>query len=242
MRWHFGKEDQLLVSSRSSKTVRLAGGQQSKARASSLRQKQGRRPQALRSAEMQRRLLDATIALLIERGYSRFRIADVAEKAKVSRGALLHHFRTKESLIIGAIEDIYRSSTAASDKRLVNAGSDLNILHVIEDSEAYYYADEFLALVELVMSAGRNRALSKQLKQITYRYRQPLEERWAARLAERGVDLPVARDAVWLAQAVIRGLRIRRLVSHDAQQVERVRDLAMRMLESLIAGSTRPTG
>jgi AcrR family transcriptional regulator len=187
---------------------------------------------------MQRRLIDATIRLLIERGYSKFRTADVATKAKVSRGALLHHFKTKDALIVAALEELYRSSTAASDNRLQQAGPKLSIKHVIEDSEAYYYADEFLALVELVMSAGRSRTLSEKIRQVTYNYRQPLEERWALRLAEQGIPLQVARDAVWMAQAVIRGIRIRKLVAYDARQVDRVRDLTLRTLETLTAKST----
>jgi AcrR family transcriptional regulator len=180
---------------------------------------------------MQRRLLDATIRLLIERGYPKFRTADVATKAKVSRGALLHHFRNKDALIVAALEDLYRTTTAASDKRLGSAGSELSIKHVIEDSEAYYYADEFLALVELALAAGGNRALAHKIKHVTYSSRQPLEERWARKLADQGIPLQDARDAVWIAQAVIRGLRIRKLVAHDRRQVDRVRDLTLQLLE-----------
>jgi hypothetical protein len=41
-----------------------------------------RRTQARRREEMRRRLLDAAIALLIERGYSGFRVAEVANLAR----------------------------------------------------------------------------------------------------------------------------------------------------------------
>jgi len=184
---------------------------------------------------MQRRLLDATIRLLIERGYSNFRTADVAVKAKVSRGAMLHHYRTKDALIVAALEDLYRSTTATSDKRLEQAGPNVSIRDVLDDSEAYYNSDEFIAMIELVMSAGRNRSLAEKIKRITYDYRQPLEERWTQRLAEHGLPTSVARDAVWLIQAIIRGMRIRKLVDFDQQQVERVRDLTLRLVEELIA-------
>jgi AcrR family transcriptional regulator len=198
-----------------------------------------RRPQELRRAEMQRRLLDATIRLLIERGYSNFRTADVAAKAKVSRGAMLHHYRTKDSLIIAALEDLYHTTTAVSDRRLAQAGSTVTLRDVLEDSETYYYSDEFIAMIELVMSAGRNRSLSEKIKRITYDYRQPLEERWTRRLSEQGLRYDAARDAVWLIQAVIRGLRIRKLVDFDPEQVKRVSDLMLRLLESFAAERRR---
>lgn len=197
----------------------------------SSKQKQ-RRPQELRRAEMQRRLLDATIRLLIERGYSNFRTADVAAKAKVSRGAMLHHYRTKDALIAAALEDLYHTTTAVSDRRLAQAGSTITLGDVLEDSQAYYYSDEFIAMIDLVMSAGRNRSLAEKIKRITYNYRQPLEERWTQRLSEQGLPFDVARDAVWLIQAVVRGLRIRKLVDFDPHQVKRVSDLTLHLLES----------
>jgi AcrR family transcriptional regulator len=194
-----------------------------------------RRPQELRRAEMQRRLLDATIFLLIDRGYSDFRTADVAAKAKVSRGAMLHHYRTKDALIVAALEDLYHTTTAVSDRRLARAGSKVTLRDVLEDSEAYYYSDEFIAMIDLVMSAGRNPSLSKKIKRITYDYRQPLEERWTRSLSEQGLPYDAARDAVWLIQAVIRGLRIRKLVDFDPHQIKRVSDLTLRLLEAFAA-------
>jgi AcrR family transcriptional regulator len=196
-----------------------------------------RRPQAVRSAEMRRRLLNATINLIIERGYSQFRSADVATRANVSRGALLHHFRTKDALVVAALEDLYRVSTAESDNRLMASGPNVKLRDVLEDSEKYYYADEFLATVELVMSAGRNRGLSDKIKKITYRSRQPLEERWSRKLSERGIPMDVARDAIWLVQAVIRGLRVRMLVSYPPKQVMRVRNLTLQLIEAFLFGS-----
>lgn len=51
-----------------------------------------RRTQAQRSAEMRERLLDATVACLIEYGYAATTTARVVEKAGVTKGAQLHHF------------------------------------------------------------------------------------------------------------------------------------------------------
>ena len=58
-----------------------------------------RRTQEERRAETSAKLLKATIDLLLEKGFSKFRIADAAAKAKVSRGGQTHHFATKNELI-----------------------------------------------------------------------------------------------------------------------------------------------
>lgn len=59
-----------------------------------------------RSAETRRRLLEAAIACLNERGYTGTTTTEIAGRAGVSRGAQVHHFRHKEELVIGALEYI----------------------------------------------------------------------------------------------------------------------------------------
>ena len=51
-----------------------------------------RRTQAERSEETRTRILKAAANLIRKRGYARFRTAEVAEEAGLSRGAQLHHF------------------------------------------------------------------------------------------------------------------------------------------------------
>ncbi|MGA8126368.1 MAG: helix-turn-helix domain-containing protein, partial [Mycobacterium sp.] len=55
-----------------------------------------RRTQAERSAAMRTRLLDATIECLVSYGYAGTTTPRVAERAGVTRGAQIHHFRSKE--------------------------------------------------------------------------------------------------------------------------------------------------
>ncbi len=57
-----------------------------------------------RSAETRRRLLDAAIVCLIERGYANTTTSEIAERAGLSRGAQLYHFPRKEELLASAVE------------------------------------------------------------------------------------------------------------------------------------------
>lgn len=65
-----------------------------------------RRTQAERSAATRRRLLDATVACLVERGYGGTTTSAVAERAGVSRGAQLHHYGTRQQLMGAAVEHL----------------------------------------------------------------------------------------------------------------------------------------
>lgn len=60
-----------------------------------------------KSAETRRRLLDAAIACLVERGYSNTTTSEIAERAGLSRGAQLYHFPKKEELLTSAVEHLF---------------------------------------------------------------------------------------------------------------------------------------
>jgi AcrR family transcriptional regulator len=62
-----------------------------------------RRTQEARSAETRARLLDATIASLVEVGYAGTTTTAVCERAGVSRGAQVHHFPRKQDLVVAAV-------------------------------------------------------------------------------------------------------------------------------------------
>ncbi|WP_373453545.1 MULTISPECIES: TetR/AcrR family transcriptional regulator [unclassified Rhodococcus (in: high G+C Gram-positive bacteria)] len=63
-----------------------------------------RRTQAERTAGTRAKLLDAAIDCLVELGFAKTSTQEIARRAGVSRGAQLHHFPTKESLLIAAVE------------------------------------------------------------------------------------------------------------------------------------------
>ncbi|MDJ0395415.1 TetR/AcrR family transcriptional regulator [Rhodococcus sp. G-MC3] len=62
-----------------------------------------RRTQAERTAGTQAKLLDAAIDCLVELGFAKTSTQEIARRAGVSRGAQLHHFPTKESLVTAAV-------------------------------------------------------------------------------------------------------------------------------------------
>jgi len=61
-----------------------------------------------KTAETRRRLLDAAILCLIDRGYANTTTSEVAERAGLSRGAQLYHFPRKEELLTCAVEHLFQ--------------------------------------------------------------------------------------------------------------------------------------
>ncbi|MEM6926199.1 MAG: TetR/AcrR family transcriptional regulator [Myxococcota bacterium] len=69
-----------------------------------------RRSQAQRRRETKRRLIDAVVRCLDEIGYAQTTLATVQQAAGVSRGALLHHFPSKQVLLAATAESILGSA------------------------------------------------------------------------------------------------------------------------------------
>src|ERR1700753_2115463 len=76
------------------------------------RRRHARRSNVQRTVEMKNRLLSATIDVLLKRGYTDLTTREVAARAACSRGAFQHHFRTKEELVLAAVEHLFDERTA----------------------------------------------------------------------------------------------------------------------------------
>jgi AcrR family transcriptional regulator len=61
---------------------------------------------AERMAETRARLLDAVLETLAERGYAETSTTEVARRSGLTRGAQLHHFGTKDQMMVAAVEHL----------------------------------------------------------------------------------------------------------------------------------------
>ncbi|OLF16027.1 TetR/AcrR family transcriptional regulator [Actinophytocola xanthii] len=65
------------------------------------------RTQQERSSRTRARLLEATVECLVERGYAGTTVAEICQRAGLSRGAQQHHFTTKAELMTRALEHLF---------------------------------------------------------------------------------------------------------------------------------------
>lgn len=65
-----------------------------------------------RLAETRARLLDAVIDSLAERGYAATSTTEVARRSGLTRGAQLHHFGTKERMMVAAVDRLNERTQA----------------------------------------------------------------------------------------------------------------------------------
>jgi AcrR family transcriptional regulator len=71
--------------------------------------------QKLKSTTTRRALIDAAVDVIVERGFSDTTTTLIADRAHVSRGALQHHFKSKNDIIVAVLDEINQEANLRID-------------------------------------------------------------------------------------------------------------------------------
>jgi AcrR family transcriptional regulator len=189
-------------------------------------------PQEERSRTMRRRLLEACVECLVEHGWSGTSTTLVSQRAGVSRGAQLHHFPTKNDLVVAAVEHLSERRgeelRAAVDGLPSGRRRTRAVLEMLAD---HFTGPVFQAALELWVAARTDAQLLSSVA--------PLEQR-VGRDAHRltvealGADdsEPCTRALVQATLDLIRGLGLANTLSDDAARRRRILDHWATVLDS----------
>jgi len=191
-----------------------------------------RRTQAERSEETRERILKAASNLIRKRGYARFRTAEVSAEAGLSRGAQLHHFPTKDALVVATLEFVFKQAQELSRKRAsaVNRPRDL-IEAVIADAREFFFSEHFMVAIDIVLSTSTDHAVRKRILEISRKARRPVETAWTEALLASGVPAALSADIVALTLSLVRGMALRTLWDNDPKWFDELFRLWKRMIK-----------
>jgi len=173
---------------------------------------------------MRRRLLEATVDCLVEDGWSGTSTTLVSQRAGVSRGAQLHHFPTKNALVVAAVEHLSELRGAelrdAATRVPGGPGRTRAVLAMLAD---HFTSPVFTAALELWVAARTDPTLRAAVG--------PLEQR-VGREAHRiavaalGADeeRPGVRELVQATLDLVRGLGLATTLTDDAARRGRILD------------------
>src|SRR5690349_24027133 len=91
----------------------------------------GLAPKQDRSRATRLRLLETAIRCLAEHGWEASTVGFIAAEAGISRGAVQHHFRTREALILAALEHMFAERAALLDAVADPADSGPDRVHTV---------------------------------------------------------------------------------------------------------------
>ena len=175
-----------------------------------------RRTQTERSDEMRQRLVEASASVLRRKGYAGLRTDEVARVAKVSRGALQHHFPSKDSLVVATAEHLLQASLARGSRRASTAEAAADpIAAIIEDGIEFFLGADFTVVLDLVLAGSKSRAIRDRIYEHARSNRLGVEDAWLALLVAKGVPKESAEKVLWLTISVVRGFAVRALWQQD---------------------------
>lgn len=201
-----------------------------------------RRTQAERSASTRAKLIDAAIACLHRHGYSATTTILVAGQAQVSRGAMLHHFRTRVDLMLALVEHVF-ARQQRSYRRLLSGVPPGRERFMAFTDVAWQVQREVpsMAMLEVLMAARSDDALSKRLQSLANAIdRNMFDGAWAV-AKEAGVrDRDRIDQMVRLHLAALRGLSIDIMYGRDPKDldsaVELLKSYKRKLLDELVPG------
>jgi AcrR family transcriptional regulator len=139
--------------------------------------------QAQKSASTRNQIIEAAIKCFVELGYSRTTTTAIAEKAGLSRGAMLHHFPSKIDIVRAAVEYLH-SKRLKAFRKAISRLSPTDAERVHQSVEAYWQQVRhpmFVAFFELTVAARTDPELAAILK--------PVQEAFDREWYETAVEL-----------------------------------------------------
>lgn len=202
-----------------------------------------RRSQEERSALTRERILDAALRCLAERGFAGTTTTAVAAQAGVSRGAQLHHFRTRNALLAGAVQHLYARLTERFQKGFAQLPPDADRIHAALALLWEIYLDpELTAVLELQMAARTDPTLLADLLPVSGSHHEDVHRLARDSFPEAAAASPRFAAVLDLILDTLGGLRSRALLRPDDPAIPRtltlLEDLAR---ESLLASSPGET-
>jgi AcrR family transcriptional regulator len=182
-------------------------------------------PQEERTRAMRARLLEATVELLVEKGYAGTSTTLVSERAGVSRGAQLHHFPTKQDLVVAAVQHVteVRGTELAAAAAKLPADPRRRTRAVLQVLGDHFTSPVFTAALELWVAARTDPALLAEVA--------PLELKVGRETHRLTVDLlgadesqPGIRALVQATLDLVRGLGLANTISDDTRRRHRILD------------------
>ena len=175
-------------------------------------------PQEERTRAMRLRLMEATVELLVEKGFSGTTTTLVSERAGVSRGAQLHHFPTKNDLVVAAVAHL--TEIRGSDREAAAAGLPTGkgrTEAVVQMLGEHFGSPVFTAALELWVAARTDPVLLEAVA--------PLERRVGRETHRLTVELlgadesaPGVRELIQATLDLVRGLGLANTLGDDARR------------------------
>ena len=197
------------------------------------------RTQEERTAATRARLVDATLDLLLSKGYAATTAVDIAARAGLTRGALSHHFTGKDELVVEAFDR--HLTIVAADLRtyagLVRSGS-LSLGDFIDRVWTIFSGRFFMLTLEEITAARHNDYLRTRLVERTRVFHDGLDALWRHFFADTGLNSIEIEVMLNATLCLLRGMGVQTVLRDDPVYYRRLLRFWKSVMTEQIATAT----
>jgi AcrR family transcriptional regulator len=196
------------------------------------------RQQQARSLITRQRLIEATLEVIYDVGYHGATTLEIATRAKVSRGALLHHFPTRADIISAAMEALLDDGTTEIRKVAQEMRSGQVTLEAFVDFLWSLFSDRFFYLsLEMITEARNDDELRERMIPVVKRFHEALDAIWVEFCDADKRPARQARIILNLTVCLVRGMGVQTVLRPEPDYYRDLLEAWKALLPSLIEGS-----
>lgn len=193
-------------------------------------------PKQDRSRVTRQRLLEATVRCLAERGWADATVSVIAAEAGISRGALQHHFPTREALVVAALEYVFeerrRQIEALAPPTTTGAARVQSVVATLMET---YNGELFRAALHAWTAAAADEQVREVIAPLERRFARSVHDLAVTHLGVDDSD-PHVRTLIQATLDLGRGLALADLLTDDSKRRRRIVDTWARLLATELAG------
>jgi len=194
------------------------------------------RTQEQRSAVTRILLLEATIDALIEVGYMRASTTEIVKRAGVSRGAQIHHYRSKVDLITAATQYLFLGFIDEVQELAIqvrNSGGDVESF-LNGSLEKFFHGRFFFASLELITAARTDPALKESLIPLIKVLHHRLDDLWHRFFQATEASPARVETLLNMTLCLLRGMALQSVMRDDPGYYAEILDTWKNILSSFL--------
>jgi AcrR family transcriptional regulator len=204
-----------------------------------------RRTQKERRETTRRLLIDAAVDRICALGFGGATLELITERAGVTRGAVQHHFRNRDALLLAVVGELNDQLKALFEtSQFADKPLQERLSAICEQLWGIVSSRRFVAAVQIQLGTVTDPNVSPRVLKIMIEIERELDNQWVELFARDGIGVDRVIVARHLAQAALRGLAIKRIYHKRRDSANEERALLVQMLQQALGGSqsAKPDG
>nr|WP_047573097.1 TetR/AcrR family transcriptional regulator [Methylobacterium sp. ZNC0032] len=195
------------------------------------------RRQQARSVATYERLIGATLDVIHAVGYHAATTQEIAERAQVSRGALLYHFPARADIILAAMERLLDDGTAdiRAVARRVQKG-ELSLEGFVDFLWELFSGRFFYLSLEMITEARNDAELRERMIPVVKRFHEALDATWVEFCNPEKRTPREARIILNLTVCLVRGMGVQTVLRQDPGYFTDMIEAWKALLPQIVAG------